>query len=225
MWRPSFSQEYDSSPVGRASSSVIMEPQCDSNLSPWQFQVCKFFSQQAMQHWKVKTLLNALSAMKAPVDLVCVRCPSDARSRAGYSPRHNRVWLCANHIWNPFEFRRVLTHELVHAFDFARARIDASSCVHMACTEIRAWNLSGECDLWTQSFAYLGEDMINKKQRCVRNGALASLLDNERCQDVYVARGAMDEAWGQCWHDHWPFTTKPELDNRYRVSPMLGDQS
>merc|ERR1712118_326493 len=84
----------------------------------------------------------------------------------GYSPRHHRVWICANRFWNPFEFRRVLAHELIHAFDFARAKIDPTSCVHIACTELRAWNLSGECDLWTKWFDFLGEDMINRKQRC-----------------------------------------------------------
>ena len=115
----------------------------------------------------------------------------------------------------------MLVHELTHAFDFARARVDTGSCVHMACTEIRAWNLSGECDLWANSFKYLGEDMINRKQRCVRDGALASLLENERCQDTYVANAALEEAWAQCWKDYWPFTTKPDLDTRWRQSPML----
>jgi len=198
-----------------------MEPQCDSNLRPWEFQACKFMAQNAFGHWKVKTLLNALSAMKTPVDMVCVRCPADARHRAGYSPKHNRVWICANRFWNPFEFRRVLTHELIHAFDFARAKIDPSSTVHIACTEIRAWNMAGECDLWTKWFSFLGEDMVNRKQRCVRDGATASLLDSECCPDPYTARAALDEAWGPCWADYWPFTTRPDLDTRYREQPML----
>uniref|UniRef100_A0A7S2LU17 Mitochondrial inner membrane protease ATP23 n=1 Tax=Zooxanthella nutricula TaxID=1333877 RepID=A0A7S2LU17_9DINO len=198
-----------------------MEPRCDPDLSKWEFEACKFLSHQAFSHWKVSALVNALSAMNAPVDLSCVRCPSDVHHRAGYSPRHNRIWMCGNRLWNPFEFRRVLIHELTHAFDFARARIDTGSCVHMACTEIRAWNLSGECDLWTKWFTFLGEDMVNRKQRCVREGALASLLENDRCQDVYVARAALEEAWAPCWKDHWPFTTKPDLDTRWRENPML----
>ncbi|CAE7424664.1 ATP23 [Symbiodinium microadriaticum] len=187
-----------------------MEPKCDANLSSWEFKACQLLSRQAFGYWKVEILVNALSAMKAPVDLVCVRCPSDVRHRAGYSPRHNRIWMCANRFWNPFEFRRVLVHELTHAFDFARAKVDPGSCTHMACTEIRAWNLSGECDLWPNSFKYLGEDMINRKQRCVRDGALASLLENERCQDRALAGAALHEAWDQCWKDYWPFTTQPE---------------
>jgi len=221
MWRPSFSREYDEALVERASASVSMEPRCDTNLNSWEFQACKLLSHHAFGHWKVKTLLNALSAMKAPVNLVCVKCPTEVRHRAGYSPKHNKVWICANHIWNPFEFRRLLTHELVHAFDFARAKIDTGSCVHMACTELRAWSLSGECDLWTKWFDFLGEDMINRKQRCVRDGALASLLENERCRDQYIARAALEEAWAPCWRDYWPFTTKPDLDTRWREPPML----
>eukprot|EP00747_Dinoflagellata_sp_TGD_P185667 gnl/TRDRNA2_/TRDRNA2_42319_c0_seq1.p1 gnl/TRDRNA2_/TRDRNA2_42319_c0~~gnl/TRDRNA2_/TRDRNA2_42319_c0_seq1.p1 ORF type:complete len:224 (+),score=21.39 gnl/TRDRNA2_/TRDRNA2_42319_c0_seq1:107-778(+) len=221
MWRPSFAQEYDRSPVNRVSANVEMEPQCDPNLSGWEFQMCRSYSQYAFGWWKVKILVNALSAMKAPVDLVCVRCPTDVRHRAGYSPKHNRVWMCANHLWNPFEFRRVLAHELVHAFDFARARVDPSNCVHVACTELRAWNLSGECDLWTRWFDFLGEDMINRKQRCIRDQALASLTENERCRDPLVARAALDEAFEPCFRDHWPFTTKPDLDTRVRDGPML----
>ena len=30
------------------------------------------------------------------------------------------------------------------------------------------------------------QDMINRKQRCVRDGAIASLLENERCQDILL---------------------------------------
>jgi len=221
MWRPSFSREYEDSPVQRASATVVMEPKCDHNLSNLEFQACKFLSHYAFQWWKVKLLVNSLSAMNAPVDLVCVRCPSDVRHRAGYSPKHNKIWMCANRIWNPLEFRRVLAHELVHAFDFARAKIDPGSCVHMACTEVRAWNLSGECDLWPNWFSFLGEDMINRKQKCVKDNAMASLLDNERCHDQYIARGAMEEAWAPCWKDYWPFTVRPDLDTRWRESPML----
>lgn len=157
--------------------------------------------------WKVDILLNALSAMNAPVDLVCVRCPHDvthsekvlgeymfailswtrdfphkefnleklnanfskfsgnsltvttecswlcagrllmSTAGAGFSPSKNTVWMCGNHFWNPFQFRRILAHELVHAFDFARAKIDTANIDHIACTEIRAANLSGECEV------------------------------------------------------------------------------
>lgn len=173
MWTPSFSKDYATSTTEKVSTRITMEPKLDPNLSWWDLQVGKFLSYRAFEWWKVKTLVHALSAMNAPVDLVCVRCPPHARERAGYSPKHHRVWICANHIWNPFEFRRLLAHELVHAFDFARARIDVANLEHVACTEVRAWNLSGECELFTKWFQYLGDDMIDRRQKCVRDGALA----------------------------------------------------
>ena len=40
-------------------------------------------------------------------------------------------------------------------------------------------------------FEYLGEDMGNRKQRCVREGALASIVDSDSCADERVARGAL----------------------------------
>ncbi|EER06092.1 kub3-prov protein, putative [Perkinsus marinus ATCC 50983] len=70
--------------------------------------------------------------------------------------------MCGNHFWNPFQFRRILAHELVHAFDFARAKIDTANIDHIACTEIRAANLSGECELWTKWTDYIGEDPLGE---------------------------------------------------------------
>lgn len=47
------------------------------------------------------------------------------------------------------------------------------------------------------------KDMINRKQRCVRDGALASLLENERCQDLQeyqqVLHGHNLEIVGECF--------------------------
>ena len=40
-----------------------------------------------------------------------------------------------------------LTHELIHAYDHCRAYMNWSNCVHHACSEIRAANLSGDCHM------------------------------------------------------------------------------
>jgi inner membrane protease ATP23 len=40
-----------------------------------------------------------------------------------------------------------LTHELVHAYDHCRAYVDWTNCVHHACSEVRAANLSGDCKM------------------------------------------------------------------------------
>lgn len=123
----------------------------------WRLQA-ELFSYFALRNWRVRTVTHALSAMQHPPSLVVVHCgvPQKASDQniqqpeelGGYSPQHNTVWICGNRLWSPFNFRRVLLHELLHAFDFARAKIDTSNCEHIACTEIRAVNLSEQCGLW-----------------------------------------------------------------------------
>lgn len=48
-----------------------------------------------------------------------------------------------------------LTHELVHSYDHCRAHVDWNDLKHLACSEIRAANLSGECFFWKENFARL----------------------------------------------------------------------
>lgn len=40
------------------------------------------------------------------LDLVRVWSGNVQRSRSNTWLRHNRIWMCANRFWNPFEFRR-----------------------------------------------------------------------------------------------------------------------
>eukprot|EP00920_Eleutheroschizon_duboscqi_P019943 GHVT01047718.1.p1 GENE.GHVT01047718.1~~GHVT01047718.1.p1 ORF type:complete len:529 (-),score=103.39 GHVT01047718.1:179-1765(-) len=104
-----------------------------------------FLCWSAFQNWRVKVLANSLSAMGRPVDLVLTECPAGLGHGAGYSPHLHVVWICRRPLLSPFAFRRLLIHELVHAFDFARANLHPDDCTHVACSEIRAWNLSGQC--------------------------------------------------------------------------------
>ena len=49
-------------------------------------------------------------------------------------------------VFNPYQHNRnPVTLLQVHAFDDCRAKVDWSNCVHHACSEIRAANLSGDC--------------------------------------------------------------------------------
>ncbi|KAF4701858.1 hypothetical protein FOZ63_027492 [Perkinsus olseni] len=227
MWRPSYAPSYDSVSTSSVSGDIDIrmdQQRCDPNLSWFDRRKCEAFSKKAFGWWKVDILLNAFSAMNSPVDLVCVRCPSNVTHSAGFSPSKNTVWMCGNHFWNPFQFRRILAHELVHAFDFARAKIDTENVDHVACTEVRAANLSGECELWTKWTDYIGDDplgnhMWSRKQRCVKDAALRSLTahgGNEK-----EAKDSIERVWSRCSKDHWPFTTDPQFDTRYRDSPMI----
>lgn len=206
---------------GTAPSRTVVSPSYSTQLSVLDQYKCRFFSALAFRHYKTQTLIHALSAMKAPPHLVMINCPPHAQCRAGYSPSEHQVWMCGNHFWSPWEFRRVLTHELVHAFDFARAKIDESNLDHISCTEVRAWNLSGECDLWRNWMAFLGDDMVNRKQRCIREGSTLSLRQHRSFSGDYQISEAL---FRKCFKDHWPFTVEPHLDTGWRESPKLDRQ-
>ncbi len=206
-----------------SSSRVAVSYVPSTELSSFDATRSRLYSRFAFGWWRVETLSHALSAMKAPVDLVAVRCPVDSPHRAGYAPKEHKVWVCGNLVWNPYEFRRLLAHELVHAFDFARAQIDAKNPAHIACTEVRAYNLSGECELWNTWWDTLGEDMVNYKQRCIKKAVHQSLLQHEPSATSLTGHNETiplsPEAFRKCYNDHWPFTTKAHLDTSWRDSP------
>lgn len=57
-----------------------------------------------------------------------------------------QVILNAPHITNQTIASRTMVHESIHAFDHCRVKLDLASCKHLACTEIRAANLSTDCN-------------------------------------------------------------------------------
>ncbi len=74
-----------------------------------------------------------------------------------------QVVLCGNNVITENRATTVITHELIHAFDDCRAKVDFKDIRHLACTEvgfvsiqnslsqIRAASLSGDC-FFTEEF-------------------------------------------------------------------------
>ena len=95
----------------------------------------------------VRTLRQALEGLgvATPGFVRCTPCPEGAGIAGGYVPGRGVV-LCQQWAaqW-PSEVPNTLTHELIHAYDDARARLDWGNLRHHACTEIRAALLSGDC--------------------------------------------------------------------------------
>lgn len=63
-----------------------------------------------------------------------------------------QIVLCENNIYSQGHMNDTLTHELVHIYDHCRAEVDWNNIHHLACSEIRAANLSGECFFWKETF-------------------------------------------------------------------------
>eukprot|EP00386_Alphamonas_edax_P010772 GDKI01034512.1.p1 GENE.GDKI01034512.1~~GDKI01034512.1.p1 ORF type:complete len:253 (-),score=39.66 GDKI01034512.1:134-892(-) len=188
----------------------------------------KLLIENAAKHWRVKFLVDALSAMKSPVQTVWVKCEPGAPHKAGYSPKYNTVWFCTNCVWTPWSFNRTLQHEMLHAFDFARAKIDPCNCEHIACAELRAYNLSGQCSQWATLFEdpslytnTVAEAQSNKKMRCLSHKTIASLRDNMACQGNGQAEAATSRVFERCVADTFPFTHQPERDSTNRENRQI----
>jgi inner membrane protease ATP23 len=100
-----------------------------------------------------------------------------------------------------------MMHELIHAFDFCRIDMNPQSCLHMACTEIRAANLSGDCNLSLEVIRGHGLSFTGHKQTCVKRIATTSLMMNPGCREH--AERSVELAWANCWPDLQPYDHIP----------------
>jgi inner membrane protease ATP23 len=161
-------------------------------------------------------LLAAITRLGcAPPRVYCAPWPSPAAGpavRAGFGPGANVVAIAPASA--PPALPSIVAHELVHAFDWCRARVDR--CEHLACTEVRAANLSGECD-------------GGERGACVRRSAEASVRAHGGCEARGGAAAGVAAVWAACMADRAPFGeggagaparggAKPEL-----VAPHLVD--
>ena len=114
---------------------------------------------------------------------------------------------------NAGDFTRALTHELVHAFDSCRAVVDPERCAHIACTEIRAANLSGDCDFFAEAqrmpLRLFAGGLAGRQQECVRRRAELSLSMHAPCRgdDGRGPARHVAHVWEPCYADAQPFAS------------------
>jgi inner membrane protease ATP23 len=101
---------------------------------------------------------------------------------------------------------RTVLHELVHAYDTCRAKVDCNDCRHLACTEIRAALLSGDCDMFNEwrrrNFAFKGQGVA-----CVKRRAELSVAAHPNCAGE-KAKQVIEEVFDVCYNDTAPFEQK-----------------
>jgi inner membrane protease ATP23 len=100
-----------------------------------------------------------------------------------------------------------MMHELIHAYDWCRVDFNPDNCLHIACTEIRAANLSGDCNLAMEVIRGRGWGFTKHKQSCVKRIAQISLEMNKNCEKN--AKRSVELAWDLCWPDSAPFDHIP----------------
>uniref|UniRef100_A0A1A8KGC3 Mitochondrial inner membrane protease ATP23 n=1 Tax=Nothobranchius kuhntae TaxID=321403 RepID=A0A1A8KGC3_NOTKU len=172
---------------------------------------CQFMLQVAMETSPyAKLLLSAMnnSGCKVSKDrhFSCEDC--DGSVSGGFDAASSQVVLCQNNIHQQAHMNRVVTHELIHAFDHCRAHVDwFNNFRHLACSEIRAANLSGDCS-FTNEASRFNLGLKEHHQECVRGRALRSILAVRKISRE-EAQKIVDEVFDSCFNDHAPFGRIP----------------
>jgi len=96
-----------------------------------------------------------------------------------------------------------LAHELVHAYDHVRFKVDQHNLRHAACTEIRASMLSGECR-FTREWGP-GQKISRGWEDCIKRRAALSVRMRKACKDDAHAAQLVNEVWHSCSSDTRPF--------------------
>jgi len=136
-------------------------------------------------------------------NIFCRRCTT--RKAGGFDPDYG-IQICANEMRNRGHLEDTMAHEMVHAYDHLRFKLDWDDNLrHAACTEIRASSLSGECR-WAREFFQRGQwKLTQQHQECVRRRAILSVRARPSCRDEVHAEKVVNEVWDSCFRDTRPF--------------------
>lgn len=142
------------------------------------------------------------SASITPGNVHCRRCT--AAQTGGFDPEYG-ILVCANELQIRSHLEDTLAHEMVHAYDHLRFKLDPLDLRHAACMEIRASTLSGECR-WGREFFKRGQwGLTQQLQECVRRRAALSVAQRPGCRDDVQAVRVVNEVWDSCFNDTRPF--------------------
>lgn len=66
--------------------------------------------------------------------LACERCGD---CNGGYDPDNNQIIICSNAKLTKNTVMATMMHEMIHMFDYCRAKFDFNNLEHVACSEVR----------------------------------------------------------------------------------------
>lgn len=157
---------------------------------------CKRWTEKALTSPVISFLTGALPQMP---EIICKPCNSDRAG--GYSPS-GKIILCHDQLLSKTHLKDTLAHELIHAYDQATVKIDFKNISHLACTEIRAASLSGECRFLREvSRGYL--QVAKHHQECVKRRAILGVTQGGHSKEN--ATMAVMSVFIPCFNDTAPF--------------------
>ncbi|EFA85021.1 hypothetical protein PPL_02017 [Heterostelium album PN500] len=149
--------------------------------------------------------------MEEMVKLGClppvIKCKPCKEESFGYFEPGSGLTICNNIKTYSVTLRNTILHEMIHAYDTCRYDLDTDNCIHLACTEIRAANLSGDCK-FSQELGRGNLHIYNHMADCTKRRAIKSLEAHPKCKAN--AELSVLKAWEKCNTDYSPFTTIPK---------------
>lgn len=123
-----------------------------------------------------------------------------------FDEHYNQMFICANNVARQRTAGVVhsfLLRTLIEMFDACLNKYDYRDARHLACTEVRKWNL-GFCSVG-ENYARPGgtRHVRDMHKTCVRDQAIAS-LHNVKFVPMDVATRAVDEVFHKCYNDLEP---------------------
>ncbi|XP_034252655.1 mitochondrial inner membrane protease ATP23 homolog [Thrips palmi] len=160
----------------------------------------------------IKLLIGALETSGCPINIrrnfSCEVCYTGVCG--GYDTETQQIVMCMNNVKDEGRMATILAHELIHMFDHCVNETNFKSAEHLACTEIRAINLTS-CSLIDSFFGgYVSTmDLISKgygKKHaiCVKDRALNSVLAASSNLSEEDARRVIDKVFPHCYNDLEP---------------------
>jgi inner membrane protease ATP23 len=137
----------------------------------------------------------------------CERCKNCA---GGFDPDTNQIIICYTQSLNRHKIMATMMHEMVHMFDYCRVNFDFDNLEHVACSEIRAANLT-YCSI-ADRLVHGGPGLFDFKkthQFCVKDVAFQSVKAYSPETGDEKLWSIIDKVFPDCYNDLEPFGRRP----------------
>lgn len=157
--------------------------------------------------------------------IVCERC---SKCAGGFDPDTKQIVVCYTHSLNKDRIMATIMHEMIHMFDYCRVKFDFNNLEHIACSEIRAANLT-YCSI-ADRLKHGGPGILDFKgthQYCVKDVAFQSVKGfspETSDEDLWKI---LDKVFPACYNDLEPFGRRAtngvrDLKHSYRERYYYG---
>ncbi|GAB5365612.1 hypothetical protein AAMO2058_001072900 [Amorphochlora amoebiformis] len=180
--------------------------------------ICQRHKEEALKDKRVKFMIKSMAAFGCPIpqhDFIrCEREPPGGQLVTGAfdigdDKERPKVILYANNLQPTTLSIHTIRHELVHALDYCKYDVDKENMKHVACTEVRAASLSGECDASIEFLrSYSTMSFNNHHKRCVRRRSAKSLQYSFDASEKQI-KDTLDSVFNDCYADTSPFGIIP----------------